>query len=234
MKFKHLIISLFSIVSAVAQTELEATEDTALVHFTVADKKNIPEAHVKITVSSLDGKVKKHMTTDVSGKFDLLLPEGKKYKIVAKKYGQDFNFDEIWDIPVMEGTVEVDQNIVIYVKHDVSNIFTLNVHFESGKWDLSDAAKAYIDQHVLSLLTKDKTMKIEIAGHTDDVGDDAHNLKLSQHRANSVRDYLYSKGIEHERVTAKGYGESLPVAPNTSPENRAKNRRIEAKTIKLN
>ncbi|HTF81188.1 MAG TPA: OmpA family protein [Cytophagales bacterium] len=233
MRFTYFITAIIVAFTAVAQAELEATEDTALVHFSVADKKGIPEAHVKISVNSLDGKIKRHMTTDVSGKFDMLLPEGKKYKIIARKYGRDFDFDEILDIPVMEGTVEVDQNIVIHIKHDVSNLFTLNIHFESGKWELTDQAKAYIDEHVLALLNNDKNMKIEIAGHTDDVGDDVHNMKLSQLRANSVRDYLYSKGVAHDRVTAKGYGETHPLVPNTSSENRLKNRRIEAKVLKL-
>jgi len=72
---------------------------------------------------------------------------------------------------------------------------------------------------------------IEISGHTDDVGDDASNLTLSQQRAESVRNYLIKKGIAANRVVAKGYGETMPVTTGTSDEARQKNRRTEVKIL---
>jgi len=75
-------------------------------------------------------------------------------------------------------------------------------------------------------------MVIEISGHTDDVGDDALNLELSQKRAESVRNYLIKNGIASNRVTAKGYGETQPIADNSTPEGKAKNRRTEVKILK--
>ena len=79
------------------------------------------------------------------------------------------------------------------------------------------------------MLTQWPTLKIEIAGHTDDVGGAAANQKLSLARAGSVLAYLMTKypGIDSTRFTVKGYGKSKPVVPNTSVENRAKNRRVE-------
>jgi outer membrane protein OmpA-like peptidoglycan-associated protein len=74
-------------------------------------------------------------------------------------------------------------------------------------------------------------IKVEIEGHTDASGSEAHNLKLSQQRAESVRDYLVSKGVEASRLVAKGYGESQPIADNDSPEGMAKNRRVELKKV---
>jgi outer membrane protein OmpA-like peptidoglycan-associated protein len=71
------------------------------------------------------------------------------------------------------------------------------------------------------------TLRIEIAGHTDDVGDSKQNQILSQKRAQSVVDYLISAGLPRERIRAIGFGESKPIAPNTSEENRQLNRRIE-------
>jgi len=70
-------------------------------------------------------------------------------------------------------------------------------------------------------------IKIEISGHTDDVGADAANQTLSQKRAGAVLAYLTNAGIAQERLEAKGYGETQPVASNDSDENRALNRRIE-------
>ena len=70
-------------------------------------------------------------------------------------------------------------------------------------------------------------VKFEIGGHSDSDGDDASNLKLSQSRADAVRDKLILMGIDATRLTAKGYGESKPLVPNSSPENKANNRRVE-------
>jgi OOP family OmpA-OmpF porin len=69
--------------------------------------------------------------------------------------------------------------------------------------------------------------KIEIAGHTDNVGKDADNLKLSLQRAEAVRNYLIKKGIKADRITAKGYGATQPVADNGTDAGRQKNRRTE-------
>ncbi|MFO0760319.1 MAG: OmpA family protein [Byssovorax sp.] len=67
----------------------------------------------------------------------------------------------------------------------------------------------------------------QIDGHTDDLGDDAYNQKLSERRAEAVASYLEGKGIARERLTVRGHGRSAPIAPNTSDENRQKNRRVE-------
>ena len=75
-------------------------------------------------------------------------------------------------------------------------------------------------------------MVVEIQGHTDNVGKDEDNMKLSQDRADEVRKYLVSKGIETARVTSKGYGPSQPVADNTNDVGKAKNRRTSLKVIK--
>ncbi len=75
-------------------------------------------------------------------------------------------------------------------------------------------------------LKKFPRLRVEMEGHTDSVGADAYNLGLSQRRADSVRAFLLSEGVPAERVTAKGHGETMPVAPNTTAEGRALNRRV--------
>ena len=77
-----------------------------------------------------------------------------------------------------------------------------------------------------------KTIVIEISGHTDNVGTPENNLKLSQDRANSVRAYLIKKGIAEARVSAKGYGDTQPIALNDTDANKQKNRRTEVRVIK--
>jgi hypothetical protein len=75
-------------------------------------------------------------------------------------------------------------------------------------------------------------MDIEVAGHTDSMGSDAYNMKLSQQRAGAVRNFLISKGVAADRLTAKGYGESQPVADNATREGRIQNRRVELVPLK--
>ena len=81
------------------------------------------------------------------------------------------------------------------------------------------------------ILKENKGMKIEISGHTDDKGSDEYNKNLSNSRAKSVLNYLVNKGINADRLTSIGYGESQPVVKNDSDENRAYNRRVEFKVL---
>jgi outer membrane protein OmpA-like peptidoglycan-associated protein len=79
----------------------------------------------------------------------------------------------------------------------------------------------------LATLKANPDIAVEVNGYTDNSGSRAHNMKLSQDRADAVRNWLVAKGITGERITAKGYGPDNPIAPNTTPENKQKNRRIE-------
>jgi outer membrane protein OmpA-like peptidoglycan-associated protein len=104
------------------------------------------------------------------------------------------------------------------------------VNFASGKAVLLEGSKNILDNVAASLIAHPE-VKVEVAGHTDAIGSDASNLKLSQARANTVLDYLISKGVPAAQLTAKGYGESKPIADNATPEGRAKNRRVELKRM---
>ena len=102
-----------------------------------------------------------------------------------------------------------------------------------------DFDKSFIRQDDVSNLDQDvATLKewgdvnVEVAGHTDSIGTDNYNMGLSLRRANAVRDYLISKGIPAQNLTAKGYGESQPVADNGTAEGRFKNRRVELVPLK--
>jgi len=100
------------------------------------------------------------------------------------------------------------------------------VQFDNDKATLRPEAFAILDKTAVSL--KDwGDVNIEVGGHTDSRADDDYNLKLSQRRAETVRDYLISKGIAADRLTAKGYGETKPIADNETEEGRFKNRRVE-------
>lgn len=108
-------------------------------------------------------------------------------------------------------------------------VITLNgaVLFETGKSELMNLAKEKLDKVAEALKEADASKSITVLGHTDSRGSDAYNKQLSQSRAEAVRSYLVSRGIDSSRITAKGMGEENPVANNGTPEGRANNRRVE-------
>jgi OOP family OmpA-OmpF porin len=100
------------------------------------------------------------------------------------------------------------------------------VYFDFDKATIKPEGKVVLNE-AAALLQKHERVVVEVAGHTDSVGTDAYNQGLSERRANAVRDYLTSKGVKASRLTARGYGESRPVASNDTKEGRAENRRVE-------
>jgi len=123
-------------------------------------------------------------------------------------------------------------NVLISNNEDVNNkvICMNNLNFEFGKSTLDKETKKYLDE-VVALLNKVVSMKMNISGHTDNVGKEEYNLDLSKKRAEAVHHYLISKGISAEKIAFDFFGSSKPLVPNDSDENRAKNRRVEFKII---
>lgn len=105
------------------------------------------------------------------------------------------------------------------------------ITFETNSAQIRPESEQTLTKAVNTLRTNPQ-LRVEIQGHTDDVGSDRANLRLSDARANSVRDYLIQRGIDGGRMTAKGYGETDPLVPNDTNENRAKNRRIQFQVLK--
>jgi outer membrane protein OmpA-like peptidoglycan-associated protein len=101
------------------------------------------------------------------------------------------------------------------------------VLFASNHSDLLPSAQAKLNDVAAALTKQDTESKINVEGFTDSQGDASYNQELSQRRAQTVRDYLVSRGISSDRVTAQGFGLTRPVADNASPEGRANNRRVE-------
>jgi outer membrane protein OmpA-like peptidoglycan-associated protein len=119
------------------------------------------------------------------------------------------------------GCPVISEEIIKRVKIAAQNIF-----FETAKWTL--LAKSYPKLNdVVSILKDNPSFKVQIDGHTDNVGKDDYNHELSHQRAASVKAYLVSKGIDESRLTSFGYGEERPVADNNTATGRAKNRRVE-------
>ena len=129
--------------------------------------------------------------------------------------------DQCPDTP--EGA-EVDANGC--PKVEKRDLILKGVNFELNSANLTPESSATLDQVAESMTIWD-TITIEVAGHTDSTGSAEYNQKLSQARAETVLNYLASKGISRDRMKAVGYGETMPIADNATPEGRAKNRRVE-------
>ena len=170
-------------------------------------------------------KVYMGVTAD-SGRFYLLLPKGDTYTVRYRNFQDSVQYSR-FELPNEKGRIYYEYTLTI----GPTKTYTLrNVHFDTGKATLRPESFPALND-LVEVLRYKKQMVIEIAGHTDDVGDDAANQRLSQDRAEAVKKYLVSKGIAATRITARGYGESEPVAPNDSEAGRSQNRRTEVRII---
>ena len=128
----------------------------------------------------------------------------------------------------IEGIGEVRAKSIKQLIEVNAAIVLKNIFFDYNKFELKSESQVELDR-LVQLMTDNPTVKIQVEGHTDNIGNAADNLKLSDNRAKAVMSYLVSKSIKADRITAKGYGATKPVADNTSEQNRAQNRRTEIK-----
>ena len=113
------------------------------------------------------------------------------------------------------------------MKEKVLKLVLEPIHFPTGSYVLPDEAKAYLDRELVPILQQYQKIRVSISGHTDNVGQDAQNLTLSNHRARSIHDFLIETGIASHRLEYIGYGEAKPIDTNETLEGRERNRRVE-------
>lgn len=186
------------------------------------------EAEVELynlKTNQLEGRVS---SDHASGAYAVVLPEGGEYAVTVSRAGYFFK-SLSFDFSAKAGADKHLDLPLEPLKKDAREALN-NVFFESGKWDLDEKSKPELDK-LVRLLKANPALRLEISGHTDDVGDDKRNLDLSLRRANAVRDYLTAAGIDPKRLETKGYGETRPVVPNTTDEARQQNRRMEARIL---
>ncbi len=162
---------------------------------------------------------------DNTGKYVLDLAPGKKYSVTVLSDGKYLASTENYDL-TKAASVNL-KPIEVIGSQDIGKKLTLNnIFFDTGSPILLRQSYAEL-KRVAAFLKSNPKLKIEIAGHTDSVGDDASNLTLSQNRANAVLYYLQDQLDDFSRLSAKGYGKSEPVAGNSAEEGRKQNRRVE-------
>lgn len=123
--------------------------------------------------------------------------------------------------------VELEEEVEVETPFEEKIVITQKIHFEFDRWNIRPISFPILDDVVAVLNKNPHLRKVRIEGHTDWLGTDAYNQKLSQRRAESVRTYLTQKGIDPNRLTTQGFGESVPIADNNTDIGRAKNRRTE-------
>ena len=169
------------------------------------------------------------------GMYKFNLEEDRIYKIRVKNYGY---FDKVLTVQ----TDDIDCEDTLYVRPTSINYvpeFTIrfNVYYQYDKFRLTPEAKTKIDTSLIEIFDLFPNAVIEIGSHTDNIGSESYNIRLSQKRSESVVNYLIERGILANRLIARGYGESMPIAPNTNedgsdnPEGRQLNRRAEIKIV---
>ena len=198
----------------------------------------IPQATVEVYIVDKKTKEKylvKKLESDKLGNYKTTVEAGQDYFLIIKK--NDF-LGTTADVTTKGITTSQDiTKNVLLAKKPKEPIRIPNIQYEFDKSNILEGSKIAIDTTVFSLMEANPELIVEIMSHTDSKGSDKYNEKLSQQRAESVVAYLISKGIKPERLKAKGYGESKPVAPNENadgsdnPEGRAQNRRTDFKII---
>lgn len=174
------------------------------------------ETGEQVGVASSDAK---------DGHYQIVLPAGVQYGFRATADGF-LTVSQNLDLRDLKDYSEVKRDLPL-VPFEVGETMVLNnIFFDYDKDNLKETSRLELDR-LVAFLTANGSTKIEIKGHTDDKGSDSYNLDLSKRRSKSVYDYLVKKGVAASRLTYKGLGETQPMVPNTSDENRAQNRRVE-------
>ncbi len=188
---------------------------------------------IEASIQLSDNNTGKSIRSIEADSFFIALPAGIDYNFSVQKDGYVFYSDRF----VLDTSNSVNNPIVLNIalekipdntgRSESNPIVLNNIFFKTNSSEL-DLSKSGIElKKLLLLLENNKEIHIQINGHTDNSGTAGYNMKLSIQRAKSVYDYLISQGIDSYRLKYQGYGETKPIFPNDTPENKSKNRRVE-------
>jgi outer membrane protein OmpA-like peptidoglycan-associated protein len=218
--------------STLPESKIKATDTEAALKFIVVDKDKGPIRGIVVLLTGPDGKKYYTEETTAEGYAEVLVPVGQKYDLVYLSLGRR---DVSATVPV---TNEPRQTIKLTLRYKgytpppkeprtAPGLVLDGIHFDTAKATIRPESFPRLDS-VVEYMAHKLSARIEISGHTDNVGNPKANMTLSEKRAQACRDYLVAKGIDGSRIEAVGYGDMKPIAPNDTPEGQQKNRRIEA------
>lgn len=159
------------------------------------------------------------------GSYKIILPAGKLYGFEAKQKGF-YAISQNMDLPKIAAYREIEKDLLLTPIEQGATLRLNNLFFDTGSDKIREESFAELDK-VVTMMNENKKMKIQVLGHTDNTGNSTSNLDLSRDRANSVVEYLKTKSIENERLSAKGLGSTKPLASNKTDQGKQQNRRVE-------
>jgi outer membrane protein OmpA-like peptidoglycan-associated protein len=175
----------------------------------------------KLTISNVQ--------TDETGNYLITLPVGKEYAFNVNRKGYLFYSDN-YSLKNKPADSTYQKDIPLQPIEVQAGIVLRNLFFETAKYDIRSESEVELGK-IVQFLQDNPTVKIQLEGHTDNVGSAADNQKLSEARAYAAINYLVTKGIKGTRLVAKGFGATKPVADNKTEEGRAQNRRTEMRIL---
>lgn len=200
-------------------------DDVVFVHGKVTDGATDLPLGSNISIYDLtNGELVANLNSDdVTGDYSVVLTANRNYSITAEKEGYLF-YSENFNIPKEIKNSDVEKDIMLSpIKEGKTRLL---IFFDFDKSSLKDESKPELAR-LVRFLNDNKSVKIELHGHTDSSGETDYNQKLSLDRANSVREFLYDNGIQDGRIGTKGYGESQLLLDEDSARASAMNRRVE-------
>jgi len=195
-----------------------------------AKTKNPVSAEILFEDLTENKEVGEAISNPQNGSFRITLPNGRNYGIRAVAKGF-LSVNENLELMSITQYTEIEKDLYL-VPIEIGETMQLNnVFFEQGKPVLKSQSFPELDRLVL-IMQDNPAIKIELGGHTDNIGNSEALLKLSQDRVLAVKAYLVKQGIKKDRIDGKGYGSTQPIAPNTNEADRQRNRRVEFKITK--
>ena len=210
------------------ESKIKPTRTEAAMKLFVVDKDKGPIKGVVIYLTGPDKTKYYTDATDSEGYAEVLVPVGRRYDVTYLSLGRK---EIAATVPVSDEPNQSVKLTLRYKRDFAEKPFILaGVTFDNAKATIRPESFPLLDS-VVEFMVHKKSARVEISGHTDNVGNAKANKALSEKRAQACRNYIVSKGIDKKRLDAVGYGDEHPIAPNDTDEGRQKNRRIEAKEL---
>jgi outer membrane protein OmpA-like peptidoglycan-associated protein/tetratricopeptide (TPR) repeat protein len=170
-------------------------------------------------------QVLSRVQTDETGFYFITLPVGRNYTFTVNRKGYLF-YSDVFPLADKPGDSVYIKDISLQPIELNASVTMKNIQYAVNSYQLEPVSMIELNK-LIQLMNDNPSIQIQIKGHTDNTGTAAENMKLSENRAKSVVDYLISKGVEAKRLTWKGFGETQPLASNSTEEGKAFNRRTE-------
>jgi flagellar motor protein MotB len=198
---------------------------------TITDSQNGWPLRANFSLVDIDSK-QTVMTNQASseGDFFLCIPTNRNYAFFASTPGYLFYSEHFSLAGIHSADKPFRKDIELKPIKVGETMVMRNVFFETASYELKSESVIELSM-LINLLSINPNLRIEIGGHTDDIGNEAYNLSLSENRAKAVANFLTENGIDSKRIASKGYGLSKPIGDNSTEEGRATNRRTEIRVL---